>query len=50
VTFEESGGNTRVTMYWTFESAGVLAKIRDVVIAGNEGNFDRLTEVVAGRR
>jgi uncharacterized protein YndB with AHSA1/START domain len=50
VTFEESGGNTRVTMYWTFESADLLAKIREVVVAGNEGNFDRLTEVIAGLR
>lgn len=50
VTFDDLGGQTRVTMYWTFESADVLAKIRQTVVEGNEGNFDRLGEVVAGRR
>ena len=50
VTFDDLGHQTRVTMYWTFESAEVFARLKDVVAAGNEGNFDRLTEVVAGRR
>lgn len=50
VTFEDLGNKTRVTMYWTFENTEVIARIRDAVVAGNEGNFDRLTEVVAGHR
>jgi hypothetical protein len=50
VTFEEIGDKTRVTMYWTFESAEAFAKVREEVIGGNEGNLDRLSEVVAGRR
>jgi uncharacterized protein YndB with AHSA1/START domain len=50
VTFDDLGDQTRVTMYWTFASASVLAKIRNVVVDGNEGNFDRLGEVVAGER
>ena len=28
----------------------VFDKIRETVIAGNEGNFDRVSEVVAGQR
>ena len=50
VTFDDINNKTHVTMYWTFESADVFAKIRDIVQAGNEGNFDRLSEVVAGQR
>jgi uncharacterized protein YndB with AHSA1/START domain len=50
VTFDPIGDQTRVTMYWTFENAEVFAKIRETVVAGNEGNFDRLGEVVAGQR
>lgn len=50
VTFDDLGEKTRVTMYWTFEDADVIAKIRDTVVAGNEGNFDRLADVIAGRR
>lgn len=50
VTFDDLGGRTRITMYWTFENTEVFARIRDAVVAGNEGNLDRLTEVVAGRR
>jgi uncharacterized protein YndB with AHSA1/START domain len=50
VTFDDIDGKTRVTMYWTFENAKVFADVREAVIAGNEGNFDRLSEVVAGRR
>jgi uncharacterized protein YndB with AHSA1/START domain len=50
VTFDDLGSRTRVTMYWTFETAEVFARIREAVVAGNEGNFDRLSEVVAGRR
>jgi uncharacterized protein YndB with AHSA1/START domain len=50
VTFEDLGSETRVTMYWTFENATVYAQIKDAVAAGNEGNFDRLSEVVAGKR
>ena len=50
VTFDDVGNTTRVTMYWTFENVAVFDKIRDTVIAGNEGNFDRLSEVVAGQR
>ena len=41
---------TRVTMYWTFENVHVFDKIRETVIAGNEGNFDRLSAVIAGQR
>lgn len=50
VTFDDLGDQTRVTMYWTFENAQVFAKVRDAVIAGNEGNFDRLAALVAGQR
>lgn len=50
VTFDDLGKQTRVTMYWTFENGDVFDKIKDAVAAGNEGNFDRLTEVVGGRR
>ena len=50
VTFDDLGNKSRVTMYWTFESEDVFARLKDAVTAGNEGNFDRLTEVVAGRR
>ena len=50
VSFDDLGSQTRVTMYWTFANPDVFAKIKDVVIAGNEGNFDRLSEVVAGQR
>ena len=50
VTFDDLGGKTLVTMYWTFENAGVFAKIRESIIAGNEGNLDRMSEVVAGQR
>ena len=50
VTLDAVDNRTRVTMYWTFENVDVFDKIRDTVIAGNEGNFDRLSEVVAGQR
>jgi len=50
VTFEDLGGQTRVTMYWTFYDANFLLKQRRAVEEGNEGNFDRLAEVVAGKR
>lgn len=49
VTFDDIGGKTRVTMYWTFENAEVFAKVRESIVAGNEGNLDRLGKVVAGR-
>ena len=50
VTFDEVNTRTQVTMYWTFESADVLDKIRESVQTGNEGNFDRVSEVIAGKR
>ena len=50
VTLEPIGQKTCVTMYWTIEDPHVFAKIRDVVVAGNEGNLDRLSELLAGRR
>jgi len=50
VTFDALDNRTCVTMYWTFENVDVFDKIRETVIAGNEGNFDRLSEVVAGQR
>ena len=50
VTFEDMTDKTRVTMYWTFETARVFGDVKEAVRAGNEGNFDRLSEVVAGRR
>jgi len=50
VTFDAVDNRTRVTMYWTFENVDVFDKIRETVIAGNEGNFDRLSAVVAGQR
>jgi uncharacterized protein YndB with AHSA1/START domain len=50
VTFDDLGDRTRVTMVWTFENVEVFAKIKDAVAAGNEGNFDRLSEVLAGQR
>jgi uncharacterized protein YndB with AHSA1/START domain len=50
VTFETVDNKTRVTIYQTFKEANVFSKIKDIVIAGNEGNLDRLTEVIAGRR
>jgi len=49
VTFDDLGNQTQVTMYWTFENVDVFTKIRQAVIAGNEGNFDRLSVVVAGQ-
>jgi len=50
VTFDDLGNSTRVTMYWTFENAEFFAKAKEDVTKGNEGNLDRLSEVVAGRR
>jgi len=50
VTFEDLVDKTRVTMYWTLENAEVYAKVKESIIAGNEGNLDRLSEVVAGQR
>ena len=50
VEFEELGTSTSVSMYWTFEDSDLFERIKDVVIAGNEGNFDRLGEVLAGHR
>ena len=50
VEFEELGTSTSVSMYWTFEDGDVFEGIKDVIIAGNEGNFDRLGEVLAGHR
>ena len=50
VAFDDLGSSTRVTMYWTFETAAVFAQIKDAVVSGNEGNFDRLSAVVAGQR
>ena len=50
VTFEVVHEKTRVTMHQTFKEATVFNKIKDIVIAGNDGNLDRLTEVIAGPR
>ena len=50
VTFNDLSNNTRVTMYWTFENPEFFTKAKEEVDKGNEGNLDRLTEVVAGRR
>lgn len=50
VTFEDLGGRTKVTMYWTFETVEIFTGIREAVVAGNEGNFDRLGGLVAGWR
>jgi len=50
VTFEELGASTTVSMYWTFEDIDVFERIKGVIVAGNEGNFDRLGEVLAGHR
>ena len=50
VEFEELGTSTSVSMYWTFEDSDLFERIKDVVVAGNEGNFDRLGEVLAGHR
>lgn len=50
VTFDDLGAQTRVTMYWTFENPDFLLKHRQVIVDGNEGNFDRMTEVVMGHR
>lgn len=50
VTFDEVGGRTRVTFHQTFADAVVFAKIREIVNSGNEGNLDRLTELLAGQR
>ena len=50
VKFDDVGNTTRVTMYWTFENVDIFDKIRETVIDGNEGNFDRLSAVVAGQR
>ncbi len=50
VTFDHLGNKTRVTMYWTFENADFITKVRDEIAKGNEGNLDRLTEVVVGER
>jgi uncharacterized protein YndB with AHSA1/START domain len=47
VTFDDLGNSTRVTMYWTFANVEVFTKIKDAVSSGNEGNFDRLSRVVA---
>jgi uncharacterized protein YndB with AHSA1/START domain len=50
VTFAPEAGGTRVTMYWTFEHPDFVKKQGHVVAEGNEGNFDRMTEVVLGTR
>jgi hypothetical protein len=50
VTFDDLGNRTKVTMYWTFENGDVFDKIREAIVAGNEGNFDRLSKIVAGQR
>lgn len=50
ITFDDLGNKTRITMYQIFENNEVFARFRDIAIAGNEGNFDRLSDLVAGRR
>jgi uncharacterized protein YndB with AHSA1/START domain len=50
VIFSDLGGQTHVTMYWTFDDANFVLKQRNAVEEGNEGNFDRLGEVIAGKR
>ena len=50
VTFDDVDGKTRVTMYWTFETEEIYTQFEEAVAAGNEGNFDRMSEVAAGRR
>lgn len=48
--FTDLGDRTHVSMVWTFKNVEIFEKIKDAVAAGNEGNFDRLSEVVAGQR
>jgi len=50
VTFDDLGNRTRVTMYWTFDNPEFIAQNKEVISKGNEGNLDRLTEVVDGQR
>lgn len=50
VTFDEIDRKTRVTMYWTFENARIYADVKDAVAESNEGNFDRLADLVARKR
>ena len=49
VTFDNMSNRTQVTMYWTFENTEIFARIKDIVTAGNEGNFDRLSELIAAQ-
>jgi uncharacterized protein YndB with AHSA1/START domain len=50
VTFDDIGDKTKVTIYQTFENLTLFNKFKDIALAGNEGNFDRLSEVIAGQR
>lgn len=51
VAFDDLGDQkTLITMYWTFETFDVFSKVKQAVINGNEGNLDRLSEVIAGKR
>jgi uncharacterized protein YndB with AHSA1/START domain len=51
VTFDDLDDHkTLITMYWTFETPDVFAKVKQAVINGNKGNLDHLSEVVARKR
>jgi uncharacterized protein YndB with AHSA1/START domain len=45
--FATENGQTRLTWRMLFDSAGECAKIRPIVVAANEQNFDRLTAHLA---
>lgn len=50
VTLEDEAGGTRMTWTMRHETAETCARVRPFVVPGNEENFDRLAELLAGRR
>jgi uncharacterized protein YndB with AHSA1/START domain len=50
VVLEEEGAGTRMTWTMHHETAEACARVRPFVLQGNEENFDRLAEVLAGPR
>ena len=48
IALEERDGGTRMTWRMRHETAKVCASVRPFVVPGNEENFDRLTQLLAG--
>jgi uncharacterized protein YndB with AHSA1/START domain len=47
-TFEEADGRTKVTFRQLFKNTSEFEKAKSYCIEGNEQNFDRLSELLAG--